>query len=175
MRQHSSPMRPLLIVLAAVIALKLGQQIFRYYAYQEERMTLTAMRERLVDAGVEVVTTRVRADSLRAEIERTDRKLRDNRRAVNRYGRFAQGGALPNEVYGAYRQDLVRYNEMVTKRNQRLREYQQVVDRNHNATERYNFLSDSMTGLAARIGDPYYPIPKPVEAAAERGLIRLSP
>lgn len=168
-------MRPLLIVLAAVIALKLGQQIFRYYAYQEERVTLTAMRERLIDAGVEVVTTRARADSLRVEIESTDRKLRESRRTVNRYGRYATGGALPGEVYGAYREDLLRYNDKVTERNKRLREYQQVVDRNHTATERYNFLADSMAGLAARIGDPYYPVPKPVEAAAERGLIRLPP
>jgi hypothetical protein len=168
-------MRPLLLVLAAVIALKLGQQLFRYYAYQEERAALANMRERLVDAGVEVVTTRVRADSMRAELESTDRKLKEGHRSVNRYGRFAQDGALPNEVYSSYRKDLLRYNERVTERNQRLREYQTVVDRNHIATERYNRLSDSIAALAARIGDPYYPIPKPVEAAAERGLIQLPP
>lgn len=168
-------MRPLLIVLAAVIALKLGQQLFRYYAYQDERAALTAMRGRLVDAGVEVVTSRARADSLRAEIESTDRKLREGRRTVNRYGRHAKDGALPGEVYGAYREDLLRYNEKVSERNKRLREYQEVVDRNHTATGRYNALSDSMAGLAARMGDAYYPIPKPVEAAAERGLIRLPP
>lgn len=168
-------MRPLLTVLAAVIALKLGQQLFQYYAYQEERAALTTMREQLVDLGVEVVTTRLRADSLRTEIKEADAKLQEGRRTVDRYGRYADGGALPGDVYANYRKDLLRYNKAVTERNKRLRTYQEVVDRNHAATDRYNRLADSMAALAARIGDPYYPIPRPVEAATERGLIRLPP
>lgn len=168
-------MRPLFTILAVIITLKLGEQLFRYFAYADERAELAVLREQLVDAGAEVVRTRIRADSMREGIEQTDRTLEAGRRSVGRYGRHARDGALPGHLYGAYRNDLHRYNTQVSERNERLHTYNALVDRNQAATDRYNRLADSLHALAARIGDPYYPIPKPIEAAAERGLVRLPP
>lgn len=168
-------MRPLLAVLALIVALKVAEQAYRYLAYRDERAAIAAMRGRLVDAGAEVVRTRMRADSLRTEVEEADRKLAARRKEVDGYGRFAEGGALPDSVYQLYRADLRRYNADVAERNATLRVYTQIVGRNRVVSERYNALADSIESLTTRIGDSFYPIPKPIEAAAERGVIRLPP
>lgn len=166
-------MRPLFVVLALIVAWKVGEQLYRYVAFRDERTAMAAMRVRLVDAGAEVVRTRLRADSLRTQIEQADLALDARKRRVDGYGRFADGGALPEPVYERYRVDLRRFNQDVAARNAMLDLYHAIIGRNRVVTARYNVLADSMEALAERMGNAFYAVPRPVEAAAERGVIPM--
>ncbi|HEX7240540.1 MAG TPA: hypothetical protein VF263_09755, partial [Longimicrobiaceae bacterium] len=102
-------------------------------------------------------------------------ELARERRALDAYGRGSEGGALPSHLYAAYRTDLDRYNEHVERRNVRFREWRKVIQRNHASVDRYNALMDSVRAAARTLGDPYYPVPSPIEAAEERGILRPMP
>lgn len=159
----------LLLLLATVITIRLGVYLYRWYAYAGEREVLHEMSTRLEQAGMQVVQTRQEADLLRQEIERLDRALGAGERAVAAYGEHAESGALPRHLYPSYRADLEEYNRGVGERNARFERWKEVVRRNHAAVDRYNALADSMRAVALEIDDPYYPIPSPVEIAAEQG------
>ena len=58
----------------------------------------------------------------------------------------------------------------VRRRNDKLGEWRAVVESNHAAADRYNLLADSMRSVAARMGDPYYAVPSPVELAVAHGI-----
>ena len=98
--------------------------------------------------------------------------LEREQRALRRYDDFAHDGALPTVLYERYRAELTRYNDHVAARNARLSQWQEVLARNHSVVARYNLLSDSIRDLATRMGDPYYAVPTPAEAAIERGVIK---
>ncbi|MBV9774243.1 MAG: hypothetical protein JO040_09860 [Gemmatimonadetes bacterium] len=167
--------RTLVLFLLLVIAGKLAKEGYDWFAYADDRARLTAMRTRLVDAGVEVLRSRARLDTLRTRIQGEDRKLEEERRELNAYGKNSRGGELSMPLYEAYRSDLGRYNEHVGRRNDQFHEWETVLERNHAAVDRYNALADSVRGIAKTLGDPYYPVPTPLEAAAERGVVKVDP
>lgn len=161
----------LLLMLFGVVGVKLGQEIYRWAAFGEERAQLVALRERVIDAGADVVRTGTLTDSLLREIEGADRLLAEQRRSVERYGRYARDGALPAHLYPAYREELNRFNRHVEQRNEQAAQWKEVVSRNHDAVRRYNALADSIRAVAARLGEEYYSVPLPAEAAIERGVV----
>lgn len=171
----SPRLKALLLFLALVVAAQLAWVAYRWYAFGEERAQLAALREQVVDAGVEVLRTQAHADTLRGRIEEDDRALEARRRALERYAGYARDRGLSAQLYGAYRAELEQFNARVRERNSRADEWAEVVARNEEAVSRYNLIADSIRALAASIGDPFFRIPLPVEAAAERGVIQAAP
>lgn len=160
----------LLLLLLAVVGVKLGQELYRWVAFADERALIRPLREEVVEVGVEVVRTRARADTLRTRIEADDRALVRERLSLEQYLQHARGDALPGHLYNAYRVDLETYNRHIAERNERVRAWRDALARNARAVDRYNLLADSLRALATRVGDPYYAVPLPAEAALERGL-----
>lgn len=167
-----SRVRPLLFLLLVIVGVKLSDEVYRWAVFGEERALVRTLRHDLVEAGAVIVATRVQSDSMREVMRAEDERLEEERRTLRRYDRMATGGTLPHPVYLRYKRDLDRYNEHVTARNARLRVWQEVLARNHTAVDRYNLLADSVRALALRMGDPYYAVPTPLEAAQERGLVK---
>lgn len=163
---------PLLFVLLVVIGVKLTDSAYKWARYGPEREQVKRMRAELVDAGAGIVRTRQASDSMRAVLRAEDEALEREQQALRRYDDYAHDGALPTGLYERYRADLTRYNDHVAARNARLSAWQEVLGRNHAVVGRYNLLSDSIRDLATRMGDPYYEVPTPAEAAIERGLIK---
>jgi hypothetical protein len=160
-----SRVRPLLFLLLVIVGVKLSDEVYRWAVFGEERAQVRVLRDDLVEAGAAIVATRVQSDSMREVMRREDDRLEEERRALRRYDRMATGGTLPHDVYLRYKRDLDRYNEHVTARNARLRVWQEVLARNHTAVDRYNLLADSVRALALRMGELYYAVPTPLEAA----------
>ena len=169
----SRRLKALLFLLALVVIAKAGTEWARWVTSEPERTQLHALREEALDAGVEVVRIGSRSDTLFRGIERADSILEQDRARVERYARFARDGSLPSALYAQYRRDLERYNKGVEARNRRVDRWRALRRENERAVARYNRLADSIRAIAATIGEPYYPVPAPIEAAAERGLIRL--
>ncbi|HET7230577.1 MAG TPA: hypothetical protein VFJ16_11280 [Longimicrobium sp.] len=163
---------PLLFVLLVVICIKLTDSAYKWVRYGPEREQVHRMRRELVDAGATIVRTRQTSDSMRAVLRAEDQALEQEQRALRRYDDYAHDGALPTSLYERYRADLTRYNDHVAGRNGKLSEWQEVLARNHTVVMRYNLLSDSIRDLATQMGDPYYEVPTPAEAAIERGVIK---
>jgi hypothetical protein len=163
---------PLLFLLLVIVGVKLSEQVYRWLAFGDEREQVVVLRDSLVVAGAEIVRTRTASDSMRAVMRAEDAALEEELRALRRYNRQARDGALPPDLYARYREELTRHNLHVTERNARLRDWQQILARNHSAVDRYNVLADSIREIATRMGDPYYAVPTPAEAAVERGLIK---
>ncbi len=168
-------LRPLLLLVLALLLGKLAVEGYRWVTYRPERAGLAEMRTRVLDLGVEVIRSQARVDTLRRAIVRGDTILERELEAVERYARYARGGTLSVERYAAYRRELKAYNELVKVRRGKFGRWRELRARSTLATERYNRLADSMRSLASRIGDPYYPVPLPIEAAAERGLVPADP
>lgn len=164
--------RALLGLLLLVVVAKVGAEVYDWLAHADERERLVAMREELLDAGVEVMRTRALLDTLRVEIDGADRVLEQERRALDAYGKKSERGSLPPHLYAAYRADLDRYNRKVARRNETFHRWESAMARNHRSVERYNALADSVRALAAVLGDPAYAVPSPLEAAVERGVVR---
>ncbi len=162
----------MLMVLLAVVGVKLSEQLYRYVAYRDERQQVGEIRERLLDSGVELTLTRAESRQQRDSLEADDRRLDDERRALSRFDRMSQGGYLPSGVYPRYKAELERYNRHVVERNARLRRYHQARERYVAAVDRYNAQADSLRTLAARMGEPYYTVPSPLEAAVQRGVLK---
>lgn len=160
-------------LLAAALVLVLfqgGRHVYRWYAYSAERASIGQMHERVLSAGAAVIATELHADSLHGAVQTLDRQLAAQRRTVDAYGRHADAGTLAPHLYEAYRADVASFNERVQQRNTVLDAYQAKVGENHRAVVRYNALADSIRRLAKEIGDPFYPVPLPAEAAAARGI-----
>jgi hypothetical protein len=154
----------------ALLGAKLAHELYRWVAYAEERALLLELREQVVDAGAELIRATLSADSLHAIIQADDRALRSGERGVERYERFARDGALPGHLYDAYRADVSAYRQQVAQRNRRAEEWNALTARRRGAAERYDLLADSVRSIAARIGDPFFPVPLPAEAALEQGV-----
>jgi hypothetical protein len=163
---------PLLLILAVISGLWLSQQLWRWAVYGEERALVRGMRPELVEVGADIVRTRMASDSMRKVMGAEDNALEAEQQELRRYNRLARNGTLPLDLYQGYKRDLARYNEHVTHRNARLRDWQEILTRNHAAVDRYNVLADSVRVLTTRMGDPFYPVPSPLDAAVERGLIK---
>lgn len=167
--------RVLLAFLLLLLAGKVLKELYDWRVHADDRVQLVAFRSRLLDAGAEVLRTRAELDTLKQVLDAEDLKLERERGALRRFDREARGDALPASVYGAYRVELDAYNQHVERRNERFREWERVLARNHAAVDRYNALADSLRTVAAVLGDPYYQVPSPLEAAEARGVVRAAP
>lgn len=168
-------LRGLVAFLLLLLAGKVVKELYEWRVHADERAQLVGLRVRLVDAGAEVMRTRAELDTLKGVLDREDAALERERRGLRAYDRDAEGNTLPMPVYEAYRVDLDRYNEHVARRNERFGRWREVLARNHAAVDRYNALADSLRVVAEVLGDPYYQVPSPVEAAAERGVVKPAP
>jgi hypothetical protein len=168
-------MQVLLAALLLILAGKVGKEMYDWQAHADDRTRLVGLRGRLVDAGAEIMSTRAELDTLKRVLDREDGELERERRALGAYDRKAQGSTLPTSVYEAYRADLDRYNEHVAQRNRSFHTWQAVLARNHAAVDRYNALADSLRAVAEVLGDPYYQVPSPVEAAAQKSAPPAEP
>jgi hypothetical protein len=165
-------LNPLIFLLLVIVGVKLSDSVYRWLRFGHERELVKSLRTELVDAGVQMVRTRQESDSMRAVLHAADTALEREQHALRRYDALAHDGALPPDLYERYRAELTRYNAHVAERNARLGDWQEILARNHAAVSRYNVLGDSIRDLAARMGDPYYSVPTPAEAAMERGLLK---
>ncbi|HVG44577.1 MAG TPA: hypothetical protein VM890_07600 [Longimicrobium sp.] len=166
---------PLLFLLLVILGVKLSDSVYRWLAFGEEREQVKVLRSGLVDAGAQYVRTRQEGDSMRAVLRAEDAQLEVEERRLRTYDGYASGGGLPPDVYERYRADLTRYNRHVTERNAKLADWQEIQARHNAAASRYTVLADSLNALATRMGDPYYAVPTPAEAAIERGIIKPQP
>lgn len=166
---------PLLFLLLVILGVKLTDSLYHWVAFGPERARVKELRASLVDAGVQYVRTRQAGDSMRAVLRGEDDGLEAEEVRLRRYDDLATDGRLPPDVYERYRADLTRYNRHVTERNAKLADWQEIQARHNAAASRYTVLADSLNALATRMGDPYYAIPTPAEAAIERGIIKPQP
>lgn len=164
-------LRFLLSVLGLVILFLVARELYRWVAFQEERALITALRTDVVDAGAQVTVTRQQLDSLRTAVAEVDVRLEREVEVLRGYERRARHRRLPPDVYEKYLRDRARYERVLAERNALARTVTGVLTVNHAAVERYNTLADSVRAVAARVGDPYYRVPLPVEAAMERGIV----
>lgn len=163
----SSPARFLLFVLLVVVGVKTSEQLYALVMFRDERALVRDVRDQLGAAGAELVDARARMDSLRTVMEGEDRALEAELLSLKRYYRHARGNALPADIYPAYSAELTRYNLHVTERNAMSRRLEAARGEYHAAAGRYNRLADSIHGLAVRMGERYYQVPTPLEAATE--------
>lgn len=160
----------LAIVMALLVAAKVGHQTYRWYAHDEERARIESLTGELEDVAIEVVSSQMVADSLRDSIQASDEELEAARAAIAAYEAHAVGGALPVHLYEPYRRELEAHNRRVVARNRSFERWRAAVDRNRAAVTRYNALADSIRMTAAEMGEAYYSIPTPAEVALERGI-----
>jgi hypothetical protein len=169
MNEH---LRFLLVVFFGVVALLVGRETYRWFAYAEERQALVAMYPAIVEAGAEAVVTRGQTDSLRVRVDSLNRDLDRRGDALRGYSRIAVNGLLPPDVYQRYARDRREYERVLAVRDERYAAWRNSYDRNRAAVRRYSALADSMRIVALRMGDPYYHVPMPVEAAIIKGVVR---
>jgi hypothetical protein len=160
----------LVALLSFVAAIKLGQQLYRWAAFGEERARISALDSSLQEAGLGVISTQVRSDSIRAVIASIDEQLTVSRDRLDRYERQAAERSISTSTERAYRRELADHNANIRRRNQLFREWADIIDVNHVHVERYNTIVDSIRGLAADMGEPYYPILSPAEIASRNGV-----
>lgn len=165
--------RFVLLVVGALAALVLGREVYRWYAFQEERRALVGLREEVVDAGAEIIRSRVRLDTVTQRMDSVSAVVRQHEVTLRRYRRYVRDGMLPTDIYADYEQDRVRFEAAARERDAWQRRFAELAGRERGAVRRYNVLADSMRVLADRIGEPYLRIPAPIEAAAERGVIQV--
>ena len=166
---------PLLFLLLVILGVKLSDSVYRWLRFGPERAQVQVLRTHLVDAGAQYIQTRQKGDSMRAVLRAEDDQLEVEERRLRRYDSYVSGGGLPPDVYQRYRVDLTRYNRHVTGRNAKLADWQEIQARHNAAASSYTVLADSLNALATRMGDPYYAVPTPLEAAIERGVIKPQP
>ncbi|CAN5735657.1 hypothetical protein BH23GEM6_BH23GEM6_16550 [soil metagenome] len=159
------------LVLIAVILVKVGEEAYRWFAFPEQREQLREVDTRLEEAGYQLVRSQIRVDSLRTLVGQADENLMEGRSRLDSLEQYADRGTLPPGIYDRYRAELTRFNLSVAQRNAILNDLESAVRRNHAAVDRYNVLADSLRGIAASLGEPYYDVPSPVEMAARRDLV----
>jgi hypothetical protein len=163
----------LLSVLALLLLVgvaKLGQELYRWYAFPEERAVLARLEHALEYEALGVILTQLRVDTLRAEIRARDEALGISRDDLDRFERDAAAGPISEGFARAYRVDLRAHNRRVAERNELLNELLGSVQVNQEHVSRFNVLADSVRLIAARLGEPYYSVPTPAELADRRGL-----
>ena len=154
----------------ALIAVELAHDVYRYYAFAAERNQLRVLNELVDAAGLEVVRTQLRADSLRSRIEAMDDSLEGSREGFDDFDRLAVDGSLSPRAYREYRSRILRYNDRLGERNAWVPRLNRAVGENRDAVKEYNRLSEEIRLIAARMGELHYNIPSPVEAAVRNGL-----
>ena len=163
----NSPARFLLFVLLVIVGVKASEQLYGYVAYRDERTQVRTLRTELGGAATELVAVRARMDSLHQAIDAQDAELTRELAGLHRFQRQARHRRLPRGLYEEYMARLHEYNLHVESRNLVHREWQQLAGRRDDLAHRYDTLADSIQALAVRMGQPYYQVPGPLEAAAE--------
>lgn len=163
----TSPARFLLFVLLVVLGVKASEQLYGYVAFRDERAQVRALRAELGGAATQLVAVRARMDSLHRAIDAEDEGLTRELGRLQWYQRQARHRQLPPGLYDEYMARLQEYNLHVESRNVIHREWQQLAGRRDGLAHRYDSLADSIQALAVRMGQPYYQVPGPLEAAAE--------
>jgi hypothetical protein len=161
------------VALGAIIVFNVGREAYRWYAFRDERTAIVRLQTQVVDAGAEYALTREQLNVLTRRLTTADSALNRDVDVLRRYSMRADGGMLPPPLYRRYQEDRRVYEQHLAQRQVWFEQYERVQGRYHASGDRYSTLADSIRTLAARIGDPYYRVPLPVEAAAERGLIKV--
>lgn len=165
--------RDRLVALVAALLLlagaKIGQQIYRWYAFAPERAAIARLEGELENAALGVVATQVRADTLQRFLESLDLELRDARGKLDLVERGARAGRVDGADATLYFRELQRYNDQVVRRNELFQQWRETLENNHRFVDRYNLTADSIRTLAEAMGEPYYPIRTPAEIAVIRG------
>jgi hypothetical protein len=161
------------VALGAILTFQAGREAYRFYAYRDERLAIIRLRGQVVDAGAELTFEREQLNVMRRRVESADSALNREVEVLRKYSVASDGGMLPAPLYAQYQRDRQRYETELNARQDWFARYVDVEGRYHSSLDRYTVLSDSIRALANRIGDPYYHVPLPVEAAAERGLIHV--
>jgi predicted RNase H-like nuclease (RuvC/YqgF family) len=167
--------RAILAGILIVLAFQSAKELYRWFAYSDERGELRSFSRSLDTTGVRVVATQSEAERLRRTIEARDRELATGREEIARYESRAVDGEIPEAIYPAYQRRIAEYNRKVKERNEWFARWQRVVDENSRAVDHYDSIADTMRALADRMGDPYYNVPSPLELAARRGLLPPAP
>jgi hypothetical protein len=164
----TSPARFLLFVALVIVGVKASEQGYAYVAYRDERAAVKGLHGELGTTGAELLEASARLDSLHGEITGRDAKLTRELEGLHRIQRQARHRQLPADLYAKYMTLLQRYNLNVESRNEVHREWESLAGRRDAMAVRYNLLADSIHALAVRMGQPYYQVPGPLEAAANR-------
>jgi len=161
----------LLAVVALLVLVQIGLHLHRWHRFGEERVVLHELRERSADAGVEVILTRARADTLARSVADLDEELEHRVAELRAFEGQVQDNRLPPHLYESYRDRMDRFERVLATRDRAADEWRRQLDANRRAVIRYNAIVDTIRTIGASIGEPYYPIPNPAEAAAERGIL----
>ena len=153
-----------------LVVMELTHDVYRLFAFAEERTQLRVLNDVVGDAGVEVIRTQLRADSVRNQLEAMDAELEEARRVFEALDARASRGRLTAAHAAEYRARVADYNRRVAVKNFWLGEWERVLADNRQAVRRYNDLADEIRGIAATMGEQHYNIPTPVEAAVRSGL-----
>jgi hypothetical protein len=162
----------LLVFLLAVATIQVLEGVFLWYSFREERVQLTQLREELVDEGADMIRAQLEAERIRGAIAAADSLLHQRRQEVDPQGQRARAATRSWTAYHAHAEGIDAFNREVRRRNERLGELNAVVMRRNAAAARYYLLADSIRTLAVRAGEPYFSVPIPAQAAAERGITR---
>ncbi|HYW09119.1 MAG TPA: hypothetical protein VE913_19320 [Longimicrobium sp.] len=168
----TSPARFLVMALVVVVGVKLSEQVYRWAAFRDERQLVGEIRERLLDDGAALTVARAETRARRDAWEKEEREMEELRRVLARYNRHAVGGYLPTAIYRRYQADRRRYDRKVMDRDALFRVYQQSHARYASAADSYTARADSVRNLATLMGEPYYAVPTPLEAAVQRGVLK---
>jgi len=162
--------RLLLVAAALLLVFKLGQEVYRWAVFGEERDSLRRLSVVLESTALNVMRTQLVADSLHRAIYLLDEHLEAERSALASFGHRARRGDLSTLAYDRYRELLDAFNRKVAARNESYERWKGVVDNNHRSVEGYNLLVDSIRSIGRAIGEPYISIPSPAEVAVRHGL-----
>jgi uncharacterized coiled-coil protein SlyX len=158
------------LFVCALVTVELAHDVYRVFAFAEERAELRVLNDEVADAGVAVLKSQLRADSLKIRLEQLNTVLEGARDSVNSYDRRAARGRLGPAEYTDYRRRVDAYNRRVAEQNASLNELQDAITANRHAVRRYNQVAERIRTLAASMGELHYNIPSPVEAAVRTGL-----
>jgi hypothetical protein len=162
--------RIFILFTCAIVAVELAHDVYRLYAFADERAQLRVLNGMVDSAGVAVVRTQLREDSLRTRIEAMDRALENSRGGFDEYDRRARDGSLTGGAYEQYRARIARYNDRLAVRNAWVARWQRAVSDNRGAEKQYQALAEQIRSIAAEMGEQHYNIPSPVEAAVKNGM-----
>jgi hypothetical protein len=164
-------------LLAATVLLFLlasARELWRYYAYAEERHAIMRLEGNLEIAGLGAIATQSRADTLRREIEAIDVRLRANRLELDSIEKSISTPRSARQFEEAYRRGIEFYNTEISQRNALFDRWRETVDSNHEYVGRYNLLADSIRHFATVMGEEHYPIKTPAEMATRYEELMLT-
>lgn len=159
------------VIVGFLILGRVAYEVYRWYAYADERTQIEQMTIELDSVGLKVVTTHLAIDSIGAVIDRTDRGLDTRRSDLEARGRRALNGGMEPGVYESFRADAGALETAIGDRNNLVEVMNRIVAEHRTAVARFNELADSILMLATEMGYPDYPLPTAAEIAIEHGIV----